>query len=177
MNHFAWIARALCSATKLGVYALSSVVILALLAVTLPALFGLHAVTVYGGSMGKALPAGSVAVTRPVDAGALRAGDIIAIGKQTGAVPTLHRIVSIERTGSQSVLITRGDANATNDPGAIAVDGQGDRVVYHVPFIGYILAFTRTEAGMLLLMLPGFVWILRELREMWFAFAAPPAAA
>ncbi len=153
-------------------YSTMAVVGAALLAVTAPALAGMHAVTVYGGSMGDALPVGSVAVTRPVDAGDLRVGNVIAIGAKAGTMPTLHRIVSIDEAGTGRLLTTRGDANETNDP-QIAVQARGDRVVYHVPLVGYALAFSRTPLGILLLVSPGVVWLIWRLRGMWSAPTVP----
>jgi signal peptidase len=136
-------------------YAFVAAIVAALLAVTLPAFVGFHSVIVYGGSMGAALPTGSVAVTRPVDASDLAVGDIIAIGHGSGGLPTLHRIVAVEDAGGgRQVVTTRGDANRTNDPQSITTRGSGDRVVFHVPLVGYLVAFTRTGVGVSILMLP-----------------------
>jgi signal peptidase I len=154
-----WVRRA----PQVVICALVATLLAALLAVTLPSFAGFHSVTIYGGSMGSALPAGSVAVTRPVDAADLRVGDIIAIGHGLGGLPTLHRIVAMEVDGGRRVVTTRGDANKTNDPQSMTIAGPGDRVVFHVPLIGYVLAFTRTGLGMLLLVSPGAFWLCRRL--------------
>jgi len=135
-----------------------------LLVATLPAFAGFHTVVVYGGSMGDALPAGSVAVTKPVDASQLAIGDVIAIGGQEGGLPILHRIAGIEESSAGRILTTRGDENQVDDRMPITVSGQGDRLVYHIPWIGYFLAFSRSPLGLALLVgVPASVWIVREL--------------
>jgi signal peptidase I len=156
-------------------YSAAAVIAAAVLAITVPAFAGMHSVTVYGGSMGDALPVGSVAVTRSVDAGDLKVGNIIAVGAKAGTMPTLHRIVSLEDARGERLATTRGDANATNDA-PIVIRGQGDRVVYYVPFAGYALAFTRTLLGMLLLVLPAVVWVIWRVGSMRSASTAPAAA-
>jgi signal peptidase len=151
-----------------AIYVLLFVAVGTLLAATLPSFRGFHTATIYGGSMGRALPAGSVAVSRPVDVRELDEGDIVAIGGHSSGLPTFHRIVSIEDVDGRRILTTRGDANATNDPQPITVQGRGDRVVYHIPWIGYFLAFARAQLGLALLVgLPCALWLGRQLVAAW----------
>ncbi len=146
------------------VYAFAFFAVAILLAATLPSFAGFHTVTVYGGSMGDALPAGSVAVTRPVDAADLEIGDVIAMGGHEAGLPILHRIVAIEEVEGGRLVTTRGDANETNDRLPITVSGRGDRLVYHIPWIGYFLAFSRSQLGLALLVgVPATVWAAQEL--------------
>jgi len=145
-------------------YAVAFLAVSVLLVATLPSFADFHTVTVYGGSMGDALPTGSVAVTRPVDASDLEPGDIVALGGHQGGLPTLHRIVAIEEVDGGRLITTRGDANPTNDPLPITVSGRGDRLVYHIPWIGYFLAFSRSALGLgLLVGVPAAIWTLCEL--------------
>ncbi|HLB24006.1 MAG TPA: signal peptidase I [Dehalococcoidia bacterium] len=143
-------------------YAFAFLVVGVLLAATLPAFAGFHTVTVYGGSMGDALPAGSVAVTRTVDNSQLVVGDVIALGRHQGGLPTLHRIVAIEEVDGGRLVSTRGDANQTNDALPIRVSGEGDRLVYHIPWIGYFLHFVGSQLGLALFIgIPATVWTAR----------------
>ncbi len=145
------------------VYVFAFLAVGVLLAATLPSFAGFHTVTVYGGSMGKALPAGSVAVTRPVDASDLDVGDVIAMGGHEAGLPILHRIVAIEEVDGGRLVTTRGDANQTDDRLPITVSGKGDRLVYHIPWIGYFLAFSRSALGLALLVgVPAIVWAISE---------------
>ena len=144
-------------------YAVAFFAAAVLLAATLPPAIGFHTVTVYGGSMGDALPAGSVAVTRPVDASDLEVGDVIAMRSSSEGLPILHRIVAIEEVDEGRLVTTRGDANETNDPQPMTVSGKGDRVAYHIPWLGYVLAFARSALGLTLLVgVPVSLWAISE---------------
>ena len=144
-------------------YAIAFLAVAVLLVATLPAFAGFHTVIVYGGSMGDALPAGSVAVTKTVDASELAIGDVIAIGGHAGGLPILHRIVGIEEVNGGRLLTNRGDENQANDRLPITVSGKGDRLVYHIPWIGYVLAFSRSALGLALLVgVPASLWTVRE---------------
>ena len=132
------------------------VVLVALVALAAPVTWGWHQATVLGGSMGAALPVGSVAVLRTVDARDLNVGDIIAV-KATGARTVMHRIADIEESGAERVAILKGDANEHADAVPVVLRGEGDRVAYHVPLAGYLFAWARSPfvlviaAAMLLL--------------------------
>lgn len=155
------------SAAVVAGYAVAFLAAAVLLAVTVPSAAGFHTVTVYGGSMGDALPGGSVAVMRPVDAADLHVGDVIAMGRRDTGLPILHRIVTIEDVDSGRLISTRGDANQTNDPLPMTVSGKGDRLVYHIPWLGYLLAFAHSPLGLVLLVgIPAGWWAIREASTM-----------
>ena len=135
---------------------------------TLPVLFGYHTYTVQGGSMGPSLKAGSVAVSKATSPYDLEIGDIIARRESEDKPPVLHRIVEISVEDGQRVFITQGDVNRTPDPLPVALDGPGDRVVFSVPYAGYILAFARSGRGALLLIgAPLAILAAILLREKW----------
>jgi len=158
------IPRWLRVAAVTAAYAVAFFAVGVLLAATLPAFAGFHTVTVYGGSMGDALPSGSVAVTRSVDASDLALGDVVALGGREGGLPVIHRIWFIGDVDGGRLIMTRGDANRTNDPVPITVSGKGDRLLYHIPWVGYFLAFSRSALGLALLVgVPASVWAVREL--------------
>lgn len=137
------IARAI-SWTSGGVLA---VLLILLMVATAPAYLGYHQSTVLGGSMGNSLPVGSVAVTKTIPAEAIAVGDVIAVGHGDHVPSVLHRVVAIEDVPEGRLVITRGDANPTADPGPQLITGRGDRVVYYVPWAGYLLAAARTNWG------------------------------
>lgn len=123
-----------------------------LLGATLPTLFGFHQVTVYGGSMGDSLPAGSIAVTRTVDASDVNLNDVIVVpGSEGGGLPILHRVVEVEEANGRRVVSLRGDANPTDDPRPVTLAGRGDRHVFHVPWLGYAMDLARSREGMITL--------------------------
>lgn len=140
-----------------------SVVTCALLAITLPAFAGYHNLTVTGGSMGGALPAGSVAVTRTINFRDVQIGDIIAFQRASARIPVVHRVVDIREVDGVRAAITQGDANAQKDPEPLVLEGRGDRVVYHVPLAGYALVFVRSPGGIIVLtLLAVATWLVRD---------------
>ncbi len=163
------------SALRWGVRLLSYGVMGALIGVTLlvtaataPALFGYHTYIVYGGSMGKGLPQGSAAVSKAVSAQELSVGDIIARRSSPDSAAVLHRIVDVTVVDGQRLFVTQGDANATPDPDPMAFEGTGDRVVYSVPYAGYLLDYASGGQGRLLLIVaPLAVLAVMHLREKW----------
>ena len=141
-----------------GVRLLSYAVMGALIGVTLlvaaataPTLFGYHTYIVYGGSMGEGLPQGSAAVSKATSAQELSVGDIIARPGSSASTAVLHRIVDVTVVDGQRLFVTQGDANATADPEPVGLAGTGDRVVYSVPYAGYLLDYAGGGRGRLLL--------------------------
>ena len=102
--------------------------------------------------MGPSLQAGSVAVSKPTSPYDLEIGDIIARRESEDNPPVLHRIVGITTEDGQPLFTTQGDVNRTPDPLPVALDGPGDRVVFSVPYAGYILQYSGSgPAGLLLI--------------------------
>ena len=146
-------------------------VVLLVTAVTAPALFGYHTYIVYGGSMGEGLPQGSAAVSKATSAQELSVGDIIARRASPDSPVVLHRIVDVTVVDGQRLFVTQGDANATPDPDPVAFEGTGDRVVYSVPFAGYLLDYaSRGQGRLLLVVAPLAVLAVMLLREKWHSW-------
>jgi signal peptidase len=122
-------------------------VLLLVATATAPVLFGYHTYIVNGGSMEPALTRGSVAVTHPTSPRALRVGDIIAYHHTPENPPVLHRIVEVTHDDGQLGFITQGDQNKTPDSQPVSLQGPGDKVVYSVPYAGYVLSFAESGRG------------------------------
>ena len=119
---------------------------LALAAVTLlPAAFGCRRYVIEGGSMGDALPRGSIAYERDVPVAHLRVGDVITYSPPahaSAASKVTHRIVWIGRdTSGRRAFQTKGDANHSRDPWRFTLRSNVQpRVEAHLPVVGYPLA-------------------------------------
>lgn len=145
----------------LGFRTAAACLLIALLAATLPAFIGWHAITVTGGSMGSALPAGSIAVTRPIAGSAVNEGDVVVFARR-GSTPVLHRIVELGTAeGGGRIAYTRGDANETRDPQPIALGGNGEVVVYHIPWLGYVIALVQLQAARAFVAFAAVAWCAR----------------
>ena len=118
---------------------------------TAPTLFGYHNYVINGGSMEPSLQVGSIAVTGPTNPFALEVGDIIARNDGADGSPVLHRVVEITNVDGQLAFITQGDQNRTPDATPVVLVGTGDRVIYSVPYAGYILNFARSWLGRMIL--------------------------
>lgn len=148
--------RALAERIALATLAIFAVLVLSSI-LELPGGYRLYGVL--SGSMSPRIPTGSVVV---VKAGAdYGQGDIITY-RSTGDPDQLitHRVVAIDG----DALVTRGDANDTWDSQSIPAENIIGRVVFTLPLLGYLVSFTRTQAGVvLLIVVPSVIIIWTEL--------------
>lgn len=144
MNKLAWILR-----SALAVVAASAALLLGLSFA--PTLFGYESFVVTSGSMGRANPVGSVAVTRMVDVRAIKAGDVISFQTESSSRIT-HRVVAVAEEQGQRMFTTKGDANPFPDPEPLRLaSGKVARVEWSVPYAGYLVRYARTPFGGVLL--------------------------
>jgi len=153
------------------------VVVGALAASLAPRLLGYSSVIVYGGSMADSVPVGSIAVTEKVSMEDVGVGDVIVFHPPTTSpnrLPLMHRVVAIREEEGQRLFQTKGDSNTTPDATEVTLQGTGSRVVYTVPYVGYLVDFAGTPLGWtLLLFLPATYLGLFTLRRIWAG--GPPA--
>jgi hypothetical protein len=88
----------------------------------------------------------------------------------------LHRIVQITNDNGQPGFITQGDRSATPDAVPVALQGSGDKVIYTVPYAGYILDFARSMLGKIVLIGLPLPALLGLFLLPWKRRAQPPTA-
>lgn len=117
---------------------------------------------VKSGSMAPAIETGSLVVVMP--AHEYKVGDVITFGKDTKtSIPTTHRIVSIRSEAEQTYYSTKGDANEEKDPSETAARDVIGKVLFHVPYAGFVLDFARQPTGFAFLIgIPAGIIILDE---------------
>ncbi len=131
-----------------------------------PAVLGYESLIVANGSMEPKMPLGSVAVTRMVEVGAIRAGDIVSYQHPDAEMPTTHRVLRVDRSQDRLSFITKGDANPDPDPKPVGVaSGRIARVEWVVPYAGNIVRLARTPAGALVVFLLPILGLLIERRK------------
>jgi signal peptidase len=131
-----------------------------------PTLFGYESLIVRSGSMGHAMPTGSVAITKLVDFKTVGVGDIVSFRHPEADLPTTHRIVDIDEQDGRRVLTTKGDANASADPNPLVLgSGRIARVERVVPYAGYLVRGARTPAGGLVLFLVPILGLVVDRRQ------------
>jgi signal peptidase len=119
-------------------------------------------------AIGPAIKKGAIAIGKPTAPEDLKVGDVVAFKTATGDAPTMHRIVEIERHNGAYIVTTKGDANQSNDPDAIVVRQYGSKIIYSLPYIGYILEAPRALLGpRLTFVLPTMILGVLVLWEIW----------
>jgi len=116
---------------------------------------------VYTGSMEPAIPIGSVVVIKPVDSETLQINDIICF-KLLEPPSITHRITNITNEG----YLTKGDGNEDMDPWIVKRDNVIGKVIFTIPFVGYIGYFVKTPIGfILLIVIPASLLIILEVKN------------
>lgn len=118
--------------TVLGLMLVTALVLL------LPGLFGVRPYVVYSGSMEPEIPTGAVVFTKEGDFSP-KTGDIITF--HNGDTVVTHRIVKKENR----IFITKGDANKTADPVPVKASQIIGRVVFYLPYLGYVIHFLKAR--------------------------------
>jgi signal peptidase len=116
--------------------------------ILVPPLLGYQRYVITGGSMGGAIPRGSIAYDEVVPTEHIRVGDVITYRPPNSERLLTHRVVWIGQ-GRDGVRMyrTRGDASAAPDRRAFLLPNDGQaRVVFHVPLAGYLLAALSVRA-------------------------------
>jgi signal peptidase len=146
--------------------------------VLLPVL-GLQPMAMSTGSMTKTIPVGSLVVDRTVAPSSLRVGDVISFRKPLGAAGiATHRIIEIQRSTGHVVYRTKGDSNPVADPWAITYGShlQAHRMVFHAPYVGYLLLYARSRLGIVLLIVYVCFSLAATVLKVIAASGAPEAA-
>ena len=142
-----WPARATNLAAALALAAFLGLVGLMLAAVG-PTLLGYTAFIVTSTSMEPAVRAGSMLVSYPTRVESLGPGDVITFRLPDHPNTNLtHRIVAINYEHGERVFLTKGDANKGLDPEPARLRGHADRMIYAVPYAGYLVGFLRSRLG------------------------------
>jgi signal peptidase len=124
------------------------------------------------GSMAPVVPAGSVVVSRPTTAGAVRQGQLVMFLPpapfDTGGTPIVHRVVEIRHEHGEILLRTKGDANAARDPWTLDASRTTlHRVAWSSPAAGRAADLLARGGGSLLLSVVVALVAARVLAAMW----------
>jgi len=137
-------------------------------AVTVPAAFGLHPMTVLTGSMRPMIQPGDMVVDEPISPSQIRVGDIVTFREPHGTRTITHRVRQVSISEGQARVTTRGDANDTVEKWQVPVTGSVGRVVYQVPKIGYPVTWSHTRNGRLALVsIPALMLAMWAMVKIW----------
>lgn len=134
---------------------------------------GYRLFNVVSGSMSPAFDTGSVVIVRQIEPRAIQVGDVITFSGVNGGNLTTHRVVEIQHDNGLS-FVTRGDANAVNDPNPVFSEQIVGKVHGTIPLLGYLFSFVQTKIGLVLLVfIPGLLLVCNELKNIYhFVFGA-----
>ena len=121
---------------------------------------GYRLYAVQTGSMSPAYPTGALVVDEPPAADGGAQGAVITFKVGDGLVT--HRIVESSPDG----LVTKGDANETDDPWTVPRQNVVGRVVAVVPDLGYVLVFFKQPSGALAIVTG--LWAVTVLWKLFF---------
>ena len=130
---------------------------------------GYRPAAVYSGSMVPTMPVGSLVFEKTVPASTVEVGDVITFNDPyvPGRVVT-HRIIRIAKTDHGLAYRTKGDANPARDPWTIALPDKVGKVSFSVPYLGYMLVYSRTqEVRTALIILASLALLGGILRKIW----------
>lgn len=120
---------------------------------------------VLSGSMEPTIHTGSIVVIKP--SSQYKIGDVVMFGKDTKTeIPTTHRIVSNRAVEGVVLFTTKGDANEDPDTTEIRQSDIHGKVLFTVPFMGYVIDFVRKPIGIIIVIIvPALFIIYDEIRK------------
>jgi len=122
---------------------------------------------VLSGSMEPAIHTGSVVIIKPESN--YEVGDIITFGKDTKTdIPTTHRIIKQRAESGKMLYTVKGDANEDPDSREVREDEIIGKVLFSIPYLGYMVDFAKKPIGFVLLVaVPAGIIVIDEIRKIW----------
>ena len=119
-------------------------VIVLMVPLTIPKVFGIHIYGVMSGSMTPLYAIGGVVYVKPCGVNEVEVGDVISYtnGTDTEFVTT-HRVVAIQ----EDSFITKGDANNANDAEPVRFSRLVGKVIFYLPKMANLANYLGTFAG------------------------------
>ncbi len=126
---------------------------------------GFRAFTVMSGSMEPAINTGSLVIAKRIFPSELKVNDIITFVRPSKNREYItHRVAQVSGSKQLTILKTKGDHNSSSDPWVLAGGAVVGKVELTVPYLGYLLSFGKTKAGIAFLILfPAFIIIYLEI--------------
>lgn len=130
----------------------------------LPSVFGYSTMSVLTGSMRPYLQPGDMIVDKQAEAEEVKVGDVITY--KVGSSIVTHRVVGIVAEDGKLAFVTRGDANNSEDGKPIKEEQLVGKVIFKIPYGGYVARFVRSPIGlMLVIVIPVSFMLLGEVNN------------
>lgn len=109
------------------------------MAVLVPRIIGAEPFTVVSGSMEPSIPVGSIVVAQQTADGQVHFDDVVTYQLESGKPQTVtHRVVAVDIIDGETRYRTQGDANNALDPEPVRPEQIRGKVIYRLPYLGYI---------------------------------------
>ena len=142
---------------------LFSVVVLIILS-GIPSWGKYQLMVVLSGSMEPAIKTGSLVVVSPEDD--YERGDIITFSFDQAEDPRTHRIKDMKMIEGELVYTTKGDTNRSVDQRDVFEDNIIGKVLFSIPYVGYLFEFAKTKLGFaILIFIPTSVIIYDQVKK------------
>lgn len=115
-----------------------------------PTIMGYKVLTVLTGSMEPELNVGTLILVKETPIKELKIEDIITYKTENNSSLVTHRIVEINEDGS---LITKGDANNTEDIGEVGEEQVQGKIIFKVSRLGGIMIFLKENIVFVIILL------------------------
>lgn len=120
--------------------------IIAVLPLTLPKIFGYELYTVLSGSMEPGISVNSVIYVKKCSPETITKGDVITFNLESNTtLVETHRVVDIN--SEEDFFTTKGDANAAEDVTPVAFDRLIGVVKFHIPYLGFLAQYINSAEG------------------------------
>lgn len=125
--------------------------------------FGIKLLVVKSGSMEPTIKTGSMVIDKSEDN--YQIGEIVTYkGRENPQETTTHRIINEEIQNEIKFFTTQGDANNAPDSEKVVQDRILGKVIFKIPYLGYLVAFTRTLPGLIIfIVVPATIIIYDEI--------------
>lgn len=142
-----------------------ALVVLVLILSVFPITGNFKILTVLSGSMEPKIHTGSIVFVKPEKD--YKVNDIITFGPNTKTqTPVTHRIYDIKIVAGEPVYITKGDANESSDAREISKKDVVGKVLFSIPYFGYLISFARKPFGFILLIIvPAIILLIDEIKN------------
>lgn len=154
-----------------GAHVLGAVVLVVVVALfvaaSFPPLAGAdESYVVLSDSMSPAIKAGAVVFVSDVPTDQIEEGDVVTY-ERGDSQPVTHRVVDVVREDGERQFVTKGDANEDADSTPVSANAVVGTVSFHVPLIGYVVAFAGTDLGLVtLVVIPAALLVVLEVRDL-----------
>lgn len=124
--------------------------LLAIIAATVSHTGAIGLRSIQSGSMEPKLPTGSLIITKSVLPSEISSGDVISFSTDSGDTVS-HRVIHVGNDNGETKFQTKGDSNRLLDRQAISEQRVLGKVIFHIPFLGYLVQFLQQPVNLFLI--------------------------